>query len=118
MQFSQTQCDETNSTMIFNFLGHIFFQLDNIFGHISVTGKGSGQALVQLDYTYAVDQPTEVDFPPVEAFDLDIKATYFGRNNSNVNIRACQRFESTPLKQDIINDDKFLIKSHLYQYLR
>ena len=59
---------------------------------MSVVGHGSGQALVQLDYTYAVDQPDEVDFPPVYSFDLEVKANYSGRNNSHVTMEACQRY--------------------------
>lgn len=66
-------------------------QLEQVFGHVSVVGHGSGQALVQLDYSYSIDQPDEVDFPPVPAFDLEIRATYSGRNNSHINFETCQR---------------------------
>ena len=69
----------------------VVFQLKNVFGHINVIGHGAGQALVQLDYSYAVDQPDEVDFPPVEAFDLNVRAFYSGRNHSHIRINACQR---------------------------
>ena len=65
--------------------------MDNIFGYVAVTGRGSGQALLQMDYTYSVDQPDLVDFPPVPSFDLDILAKYSGRNSSIINFRACQR---------------------------
>ncbi|XP_047740620.1 CD109 antigen [Hyalella azteca] len=68
------------------------FDLETIYGHINVIGHGSGQAIVQLEYTYAVDQPDEMDYPPVDAYDLEIKAQYSGRNQSHINITACQRW--------------------------
>ncbi|KAF2360648.1 Alpha-macroglobulin receptor-binding [Trinorchestia longiramus] len=72
------------------------FDLDAIYGHINVIGHGSGQALVQLDYSYAVDQPDELDYPPVEAYDLEVTALYWGRNNSHINIKSCQRWTRQP----------------------
>ncbi|XP_076035144.1 CD109 antigen-like [Oratosquilla oratoria] len=71
------------------------FELSNIWGHINVVGHGSGQALVQLDYTYSVDKEFLLDVPPVPAFDFTIKTSYSGRNNSRVHITTCSRWTNT-----------------------
>ena len=66
-------------------------QLNNIYGHISVVGHGSGQALVQLDYSYGVDLAHQLDFPPVNSFEFNVYSQFYGRNNSHLRFTACQR---------------------------
>lgn len=71
------------------------FDLENIWGHISVVGHGSGQALVQLDYSYGVDYEPQLDYPPVPAFDFTVTSKFFGRNNSHLLVTTCQRWTDT-----------------------
>ncbi|KAB7495813.1 Antigen, partial [Armadillidium nasatum] len=71
------------------------FELDNIFGHLAIIGRGSGQAILQLDYSYGVDHEDEIDYPPVSAYEIDISAKFFGRNNSYVSITSCQKWINT-----------------------
>ncbi|KAK8743670.1 hypothetical protein OTU49_001200, partial [Cherax quadricarinatus] len=71
------------------------FDLENIWGHISVVGHGSGQALVQLDYSYGVDYEPLLDYPPVNAFDFTVVSKFSGRNNSHLEITTCQRWIDT-----------------------
>ena len=77
--------------MIFFNANYLILQLDNLWGHISIIGHGTGQAIVQLDYSYSVDHEPELDYPPVPAFDFKVKTRYYGRNNSHVIINACSR---------------------------
>ena len=67
------------------------FQLTNMWGHLSITGHGSGQAIIQLDYSYGVDYEPELDVPPVPAFDFNVRARYYGRNNSHLIMEACSK---------------------------
>ncbi|XP_045132663.1 CD109 antigen-like [Portunus trituberculatus] len=71
------------------------FDLNNIYGHISVVGHGSGQALVQLDYSYGVDLAHQLDFPPVNSFEFSVYSQFYGRNNSHLRFTACQRWTYT-----------------------
>lgn len=71
------------------------FDLNNIYGHVSITGHGSGQALVQLDYSYGVDFEPGLDYPPVNSFDFTIYSQFYGRNNSHLRFTACQRWTYT-----------------------
>ncbi|XP_068231654.1 CD109 antigen-like [Palaemon carinicauda] len=68
------------------------YELENIWGHISVVGHGSGQALVQLDYSYGVDYEPQIDYPPVPAFDFTVETKFFGRNNSHLAITTCSKW--------------------------
>nr|XP_045602144.1 CD109 antigen-like [Procambarus clarkii] len=71
------------------------FDLEKIWGHISIVGRGSGQALVQLDYSYGVDDEPLLDQPPVQAFDFTVVSKFSGRNNSHLEITTCQRWRNT-----------------------
>ncbi|XP_050702984.1 LOW QUALITY PROTEIN: CD109 antigen-like [Eriocheir sinensis] len=68
------------------------FELSNIWGHLSIVGHGSGQALVQLDYSFGVDVEPLLDYPPVPAFDFSVYSEFYGRNNSHLRFTACQRW--------------------------
>ncbi|KAB7501148.1 Antigen [Armadillidium nasatum] len=69
--------------------------LNGVFGHIDVVGRGSGQALLQLSYGYGVDIEDGLDVPPVPSFDFNLEARFWGRNNSYVTITSCQRWINT-----------------------
>ncbi|XP_069194402.1 CD109 antigen isoform X2 [Procambarus clarkii] len=71
------------------------YDLENIWGHIRVVGHGSGQALVQLDYSYGVDYEPLLDYPPVKAFEFTVVSKFSGRNNSHLEITTCQRWTDT-----------------------
>ncbi|KAL7648240.1 UNVERIFIED_CONTAM: hypothetical protein RMT77_000143 [Armadillidium vulgare] len=71
------------------------FDLNGVFGHIDVVGRGSGQALLQLSYGYGVDIEDGLDVPPVPSFDFNLEARFWGRNNSYVTITSCQRWINT-----------------------
>uniref|UniRef100_A0A0P4W2L0 Alpha-macroglobulin receptor-binding domain-containing protein n=1 Tax=Scylla olivacea TaxID=85551 RepID=A0A0P4W2L0_SCYOL len=89
MTGSGVVCLDTSSS----FPSHM--QLNNIYGHISVVGHGSGQALVQLDYSYGVDLAHQLDFPPVNSFEFNVYSQFYGRNNSHLRFTACQRWTYT-----------------------
>jgi CD109 antigen len=68
------------------------FDIPNPFGAVIVKAQGSGLAIVQLDVQYNVDWPHLQIQPPVRAFDLDVSATFSGRNSSHITFRSCQRW--------------------------
>ncbi len=68
------------------------FDIPNPFGAVIVKAQGSGLAIVQLDVQYNVDWPHLQIQPPVRAFDLDVSATFTGRNSSHITFRSCQRW--------------------------
>jgi hypothetical protein len=68
------------------------FDIPNPFGAVIVKDQGSGLAIVQLDVQYNVDWPHLQIQPPVRAFDLDVSATFTGRNSSHITFRSCQRW--------------------------
>ncbi|GFY52236.1 CD109 antigen [Trichonephila inaurata madagascariensis] len=65
-------------------------QIPRAYGTVVVKAQGSGVALVQLSVHYNVDWKHLITQPPLPAFDLDVKASYSGRNNSHITIRSCQ----------------------------
>lgn len=71
------------------------FDIPNPFGAIVVKAQGSGLAIVQLDVQYNVDWPHLQIQPPMRAFDLDVTATFSGRNSSHITFRSCQRWVNT-----------------------
>src|SRR5699024_3215254 len=65
------------------------------FGAITVKAQGSGLAIVGLSVDYSVDWKMFQIQPPIRAFDLDVMATYTGRNSSHINFKSCQRWTNT-----------------------
>ncbi len=59
------------------------FDIPNPFGAVIVKAQGSGLAIVQLDVQYNVDWPYLQIQPPFRAFDLNVSATFTGRNSSH-----------------------------------
>ncbi|CAG0890979.1 unnamed protein product [Darwinula stevensoni] len=68
------------------------FDLENVWGQVNVIGKGAGQAVVQLDVTWGVDWPNEIQKPLEKAFDLQVYTAYSGRNSSHMHVKACTRW--------------------------
>lgn len=68
------------------------FDLPNPYGHLIVKASGSGLAIVQLDVQYNVDWPKFQIPPPVQAFALEVTMRAFGRNNSHITFKSCQRW--------------------------
>ncbi|XP_055936007.1 CD109 antigen-like isoform X2 [Argiope bruennichi] len=65
-------------------------EIPRAFGTVVVKAQGSGAALVQLSVDYNVDWQHLITPPPVQAFHLDVKASYSGRNSSHLTIQSCQ----------------------------
>lgn len=72
-----------------------FIDIPNAFGAITVKAQGSGLAIVQLSVDYSVDWTMFQIQPPVRSYDLDVQATYTGRNSSHINFKSCQRWINT-----------------------
>jgi hypothetical protein len=71
---------------------HILPIVPNVWGHISVTAKGSGFAVLQLHTKYNVDRDFLLIQPPVKAFDLEVHQSVSGRNKSVINFRSCGKW--------------------------
>ncbi|KAJ6219290.1 hypothetical protein RDWZM_005102 [Blomia tropicalis] len=69
--------------------------IPNAYGAITVKAQGSGVAIVQLNVEYSVDWKMFQIQPPIRSFDLDVIATYTGRNSSHINFKSCQRWVNT-----------------------
>ena len=72
-----------------------YVDIPNAFGAVTVKAQGSGLAIVQLSVEYCVDWPMFQIQPPIRAYDLDVIATYSGRNSSHINFKSCQRWVNT-----------------------
>jgi len=67
-------------------------QMTNVWGHVNIIGRGSGQAVVQLDTSYGIDWDDFKDTPVVDAFELTIRENFIdGRNRSILTIQSCMR---------------------------
>ncbi|KDR15355.1 CD109 antigen [Zootermopsis nevadensis] len=79
--------DNTSFTAI-----HIF-DVPNVWGHLNVIAKGSGQAVVQMDISFGVDYEGFKEFAKTETFNLEIKEFYSTfRNKSYITIQSCFRW--------------------------
>jgi len=63
--------------------------IPNVWGLVNLFAKGSGQALVQMDVVFGVDNENFLDSPPEECFTLNIDETLRGRNKSEIDVRSC-----------------------------
>lgn len=67
-------------------------QLDNVWGHVNVHATGAGQAILQLDFSYGIDDERVKNIPPVDAFDLKVTEYYLPvRNKSHINVELCPK---------------------------
>lgn len=69
-----------------------FVDIEDAFGAVTIKAQGSGMAIVQLSVDFSVDWQMFQIQPPVRSFDLDVQATYTGRNSSHITFRSCQRW--------------------------
>nr|BAR45622.1 macroglobulin complement-related 1 [Ammothea sp. RS-2014] len=67
-------------------------EIPNAWGVLSVKAEGSGMGILQLSMQYNVDWKRHQIAPPVPAFNLDVSALYWGKNNSHIEIKSCQRW--------------------------
>lgn len=74
---------------------HIVKVEPNVWGHVTLTAKGSGLAVVQLTTQYNVDHDFQLLQPPVESFDIFIDMTFSGRNKSRIAIKSCAKWVLT-----------------------
>lgn len=65
-------------------------QIPNAWGSFIVKAQGSGLALLQLSVNYNVDWKHLITSPPMNAFQLDVRSDFYGRNSSHVLIKSCQ----------------------------
>jgi hypothetical protein len=63
--------------------------IPNVWGLVNIFAKGSGQALVQMDVVFGVDNEGFLDTPPEECFTLSVSETFRGRNKSEIDVRSC-----------------------------
>ncbi|PSN51286.1 hypothetical protein C0J52_05303, partial [Blattella germanica] len=65
----------------------------NVFGHLNVIAKGSGQAVVQMDINFGVDYEGFRELAIIETFDLEVQEYYSTfRNKSFITIQSCFRW--------------------------
>jgi hypothetical protein len=68
------------------------FQVPNVWGHLNVIAKGSGQAVVQMDINFGVDYEGFRELAVIETFNLEVKEFYSTfRNKSFITIQSCFR---------------------------
>ncbi|KAG1649942.1 CD109 antigen [Nymphon striatum] len=66
--------------------------MPNVHGSLESVANGGGLALLQLDVSFGVDRNRVMVKPPVNAFDLNVKYLFSGRNNSHLHVNACVRW--------------------------
>jgi len=71
---------------------HVLNIEPNVWGHVTLTAKGAGLALAQLNTQYNVDHDFLLLQPPVQAFDIDVDLSLSGRNKSRLSIRSCAKW--------------------------
>lgn len=71
----------------------------NVWGHITLTAKGAGLAVVQLNAQYNVDRDFQLQQPPIPSFDIDVYMTYSGRNKSRIAIKSCAKWLLTNMRR-------------------
>ncbi|PNF42789.1 hypothetical protein B7P43_G13621 [Cryptotermes secundus] len=69
------------------------FEVPNVWGHLNVISKGSGQAVVQMDINFGVDYEGFRELAIIETFNLEVKEFYSSfRNKSFITIQSCFRW--------------------------
>ena len=68
-------------------------QISQVWGHVNVLAKGSGQAVIQLDVSFGVDYDEYKDTPPEDCFELRIREFYSTeRNKTALTVESCFRY--------------------------
>lgn len=66
------------------------YELENVWGHVNLIAKGSGQAVVQLDVSWGVDVLRFIEQPHKKYFDLTVEEKYHQfRNKSLITTKVC-----------------------------
>ncbi|XP_069979705.1 CD109 antigen [Penaeus vannamei] len=72
------------------------FELENVWGHINLIAKGSGQAVAQLDVSWGVDVLRFIEQPHKKYFDLSVVERYHQfRNKSLITTTVCAQWLAT-----------------------
>ena len=66
--------------------------MPKVWGHVTVSAKGAGYAILQLHTRYNVDKKHQLLTPPVKSFELDVSLMASGRNKSLLHIRSCGKW--------------------------
>jgi len=68
----------------------VLFQIPNVWSHLNIIAKGSGQAVVQMDIGFGVDYEGFKELAKIETFSLEVKEFYSTfRNKSSITIQSC-----------------------------
>ncbi|GLH03267.1 Uncharacterized protein GBIM_09200 [Gryllus bimaculatus] len=68
-------------------------EVPNVWGHVNVIARGSGQALAQMDVSFGIDFESLVETPIVRCFELKFREFYSTfRNKSSITIESCMRW--------------------------
>lgn len=73
---------------------HVTFvsQLENVWGHVNLLAKGSGQAVAQLEVSWGVDVLKFIEQPHKKYFELDVTEYYHQfRNKSVITTTVCAK---------------------------
>ncbi|XP_034950028.1 CD109 antigen [Chelonus insularis] len=70
-------------------------EIPEAWGTVKIEATGNGYAILQMSVQYNVDLPKFQTQPPVRAFDLNVKHHPYGRNQSHITYRSCQRWTNT-----------------------
>ncbi|XP_042213944.1 CD109 antigen-like isoform X2 [Homarus americanus] len=72
------------------------FELENVWGHVNMIAKGSGQAIAQLDVSWGVDVLNFIEQPHKKYFELSVLEIYHQfRNKSLITTTVCARWMAT-----------------------
>ncbi|XP_069960338.1 CD109 antigen-like [Cherax quadricarinatus] len=72
------------------------FELENVWGHVNLVAKGSGQAIAQLEVTWGVDVLEFIEQPHKKYFEFSVLEKYHQfRNKSIITTTVCARWLAT-----------------------
>ncbi|XP_071531816.1 CD109 antigen-like [Panulirus ornatus] len=72
------------------------FKLENVWGHVNLLAKGSGQAIAQLEVSWGVDALSFIEQPRKKYFELGVWEKYHQfRNKSVITTTVCTRWLAT-----------------------
>ncbi|XP_063851279.1 CD109 antigen-like [Scylla paramamosain] len=72
------------------------FELENVWGHVNLMAKGSGQAIAQLEASWGVDVLSFIEQPHKKYFELNVWEKYHQfRNKSIITTTVCAKWLAT-----------------------
>lgn len=93
VEFTSTRKRQVASILGNNTIFSKQFPLDKVWGHVNVLGRGSGQAVVQLDLSFGIDKEHLKDTAPRKAFNLKVREMPLDRIR-NISIISVEAFVS------------------------